>query len=129
MKPLFKQARAETVREFLQLVRGWKLVFYYVYTDSITTDLSFDLPDAETDELYLAFNLANHSEAAQKSFREVSMIELRLGDPPLRPLPYWGSFVVGMGPMQTVYSIENAREMIMRARREAQMLWKAFEKK
>lgn len=129
MKPVFQEARAETMGDFLLLVKGWKIVFYYVYDGPTATELQFDLPDSQAGERYLAFNLAEHGEEARRRFREVSVIEQRLGDPPLRRLPYWSSFVVGMGPYSTVYSIEDAQNMVSRAREEMRMLWKAFEKK
>lgn len=129
MKPTFQDARAETMSDFLALVKGWRLVFYYVYDSPTANGLLFELPDPEPGELYLAFNLAQHGEEGRRGFREVSMIEQRLGEPPLRRLPYWGSFVVGMGPYSIVYTIDDARTMVHRAREEMRKLWKAFEKK
>lgn len=129
MRPVFRQAHAETLEDFLVLVTGWKIVFSYVYEDpGDDNDLEFDLPAPEPGERHIAFNLARHGEDARRRFCEASALERRLGDPDLRPLPHWLSFVVGMGPYSHAYSIDDARRMVEAARREMRILWKAFEK-
>ena len=129
MKPVFREARAETVDDFMSLTAGQKLVISYVYESSGPVNLQSELPDAEPGELYVAFNLADHGELARERFRDVSALERRLGDPFPRPLPYWSAFVVGMGVHGFAYTIEDARSLVDKARAEVRMLWKAFEKK
>ena len=126
MKPIFEHAHAETMNDFMALVRGWKIVVSYVYQGPDDEDLAFDLPDPEPGERYLAFNLARHGVAACERFRDVSMLERRMGDPSPRPLPYWSSFVVGMGPYSHAYSISEASRMVTKAREEMRMLWRSF---
>lgn len=129
MNVLFEPARAETMADFLSLVQGWKLVISFVYYGPCGTEIRFDMPNPEPGERYLAFNLVEHEIQARMRFRETSTIARRLGEPLLRAVPYWASFVVGMGPYMTVYSLDDALRMIPKARKEVQILWKAFANK
>jgi hypothetical protein len=129
MKPVFRKANAETYKDFLVLARGWKITFSYVYDDPGVVDLEFDLPDVEPDEQYLAFNLAEHGLLGRRHFRDVSMIEMRMGDPALRRLPHWRAFVRGIGNFDSAYTLDEARAMVLAARAEMRIIEKAFEKK
>lgn len=128
MKPAFSPAHAETTDQFLDLLKGSKLVVYYVHDGSDEVDASAGLPDVEDGELYLSFDLSKHTEEGRQHFLDVGELQRRLGDPPLRQLPHWRCFVVGMGPYSTAYSIEDARSMLLKARKETRDLWNAFNK-
>lgn len=129
MSANFSKARAETTAAFLLLAKGWPLVFYYVYDSRTTGALPFELPDPEPDELYLSFDLAEHSEEGRKHFLEVSIVAQRLGEPPTCSVPYLGSFVTGMGPYARAHSSQEARAMVFEARREAKLLRDSFREK
>jgi hypothetical protein len=125
----FEWTKAETYQGFLDLVTGLKLVYSYVDDLPTTSECHFEIDEPMPGERYLAFNLAEHGEEARKRFREVSFIEQRLGLPAIRPIPYWSAFVVGMGPYDTRYSLAELNELIKMARKEAEMLQRAFKKK
>jgi hypothetical protein len=131
MKPVFQKAHAETFKDFLALLRlrGGKITFSYVYDDPGPVNLEFDLPDVEPDEQYLAFNLAEHGEQGRRRLLEVGAIDLRAGDLSPRPVPPWRSYIGGVGNYSMAFSLDEAREMVLKARAEMKMIWKAFEKK
>ena len=131
MKPVFQKAHAETYKYFLALVRlrGGKITFSYVYDDPGPVNLEFDLPDVEPDEQYLAFNLAEHGERGKRWLLEVGDIDIRAGSPSPQPVPYWASFIGGIGNFSMALSLVEAREMVLRSRAEMKMIWKLFEKK
>ncbi len=129
MKPVFQKAHAETFKDFRLLTRGWKITFSYVYDAPGPVELEFDLPDVEPGEQYLAFNLAEHGEQGKLWLLEVGDIEVRAGCPSPQPVPYWASFIGGVGNFDRVCSLDEARDMVLKARAEMKMTWKAFEKK
>jgi hypothetical protein len=129
MKPLFKPAHAESWAEFLELTGDWKLTFSYVHEGPFFEDAVLGLPDAEPYEQYLAFDMAEHGPGGHTLFLETDAVDRRAGAPLIRPVPYWDSFVRGMGPYSTVYSLEDARAMVLKARAEMRTLWRAFELK
>jgi hypothetical protein len=127
MKPVFQKAHAETFKDFLALVRG-KITISYVYDDPDPVNLEFDLPDVEPDEQYLAFNLAEHGERGKRWLLEVGDIEVRAGYPSPQPVPYWASYIGGVGNYSRACSLDEARDMVLRSRAEMKMIWKLFEK-
>jgi hypothetical protein len=136
MKPVFQKAHAETYKDFLVLVRlgGKKITFSYVYDDPGPVNLEFDLPDVEPDEQYLAFNLAEHGDSGKRYFGALDYMEFGKGPshkpvPAHHPIPYWTSFIGGIGNFSDAFSLDEAREMVLRSRAEMKMIWKAFEKK
>jgi hypothetical protein len=129
MKPVFKKAHAETFKDFRLLAAGWKITFSYIYDDPCPLDLEFDLPDIEPGEQYLAFNLAEHGEQARRRLLEVGPVELRAGRPSPHPVPYWKSYIRGIGNFDSAYTLAEARAMVLAARAEMRTIEKAFEKK
>ena len=127
MKPVFQKAHAETFKDFLALVEG-KITFSYVYDDPGPVNLEFDLPDVEPDEQYLAFNLAEHGERGRRWLLEVGDIDIRAGCPSPHPVPYWQSFIGGIGNYDMAFSLDDARAMVLKARAEMKMIRKLFEK-
>jgi hypothetical protein len=59
----------------------------------------------------------------------VGDIEVRAGYPSPQPVPYWKSFIGGVGNFSSACSLDEARAMVLKARTEMKMIWKAFEKK
>jgi hypothetical protein len=129
MKPVFQKVHAETSEDFRLLARDWKITFSCVYEDPASLELDLDLPDAEPDEQYLAFNLAEHAEHGKHRLLSVSPLELRAGRPSPRPVPYWAAYIRGVGNFDKVYARDEARSLVFRTRAELKMIEKAFEKK
>ena len=134
MKPVFQKSHAETHKEFRLLTGDWKITFSYVYDDSGPVDLEFDLPDVEPDEQYLAFNLAEYGERGKRYWGALDYTELSTEKPhkPVpahHPIPYWTSYIRGIGNFSEAFSLDEARELVLRSRAEMKMIWKLFEKK
>ncbi len=126
MSVIFAKARAESTPAFLLLAKGCSLVFYYVHDSRNKPALPLELPEPEPDELYLSFDLAEHSDEGRTRFLEVSVMAQRLGETPVCSVPYLGSFVTGVGPYARAHSTEEARAMVFEARREAKLLRDSF---
>ena len=129
MKPVFKKVHAETYPEFKALAKGWKITFSYVYEAPGPVNLEFDLPEVEPGEQYLAFNLTEHGERGKRWLLEVGDIDIRAGCPSPHPVPYWDSFIGGIGSYDMAFSLTDARELVLKSRAEMRIIEKAFEKK
>jgi hypothetical protein len=129
VKPVFQKAHAETYKDFQLLTGDLKITFSYVYDSPAPVELELDLPDVEPGEQYLAFNLAEHGESGKRHFLSVGPVELRAGSPSPRPVPYWTSYIRRVGNLNTVYSLDEARTLVLKSRAEMKMIEKAFERK
>src|SRR4051812_31301644 len=107
MRPVFQKDHVETDKDFQLLAASRKITFSYVYDSPGSVDLEFDLHDVEPDEQYLAFNLAEHGESGRRYFLYVGPVDLRAGRPSSHPVPYWISYIRGVGYLDDAYSLDD----------------------
>lgn len=122
MKPQFVNEIAESSDDFLDLMRRAEATFYEVYSGVPSYELEVLIEESLPGEQFLRFDMRGHSEKTKASFCNLGYVERRAYDFPdnvkEKPLPYFNTYVRGMGPVGIAWSLSEVPDLIARMRRE-----------
>ncbi len=124
MQTMFSDAKAETREDFLSLVQKTSATFYEVYSATPNYVLECLFAGMRPGELLLRFDMEAHSAQARARFCELSDLERRAYCLPAevtqKPIPYFASFVPGIGHIGIAWTSDDIRELLARTRKDEQ---------
>lgn len=124
---IFDNQIANSREEFLNLIPSdAAAVFFLVYRDKTPTEWEslLESSDENGKEYYFKFELNAHSPEGQSRFLATTEIERRAYEirSDNRPLPYLGTFVPGVGFVQTAFKLSEINNAVNAARAQKQII-------
>lgn len=125
MSPTFRKCQVESYFDFLAASEGFPVVFCFVHDSSKpadSTELLSNLPVPADDELYLEFDLAEHSTAGKQFLLDLPSFETRWTGQVRVQAPFFRAFVFRMGFIDSAFEAGSAHTLVLRARMEREQM-------